>query len=1013
MTTCFDILSRDIKDISQDEVDELLGELQARQRSFIRDGLPPDEANAKASKSVQDDLKRAAAREKREAALNLRIRRALVDEINTSFEGDPIQGLESVLVGSKLWKDGARYGVDQVQESLRRRYTGGFTGDLERAGLRKHFSDGELDLDIAKALRDLDDPAKIKDLPDAAVGIAKIARKWQEVARSDANKAGAAIGKLSDYIVTQSHDADRLVRAGFDIWYKDILPKLDIDRMFPNAGVPDVRTYLKEAYDGLVTGIHEEIGGVAKMKGFQGPGNLAKKMSQSRKFHFISADEWFAYNKQYGHGNLRDSLISGLERAADATGLMRKLGTNPENNLATVVDDLRQTLRKTHNYKELKKLDEWASSNGRGHGLYAVVSGKTRSAVNDSTAMIWGTVRGVQNITKLGGATLSATTDPFIAANSARHEGRNFFGALSDQLLAPIRAGLDRLGSGERAAALRELDYANDGVIGQMSARFSQQERLPGVMSKLQRWAFKLNLLTPWTDMQRSASILGISGNLGKLTDLLFADIGDETKRMLANYGITEKHWPLLKNAVKAYGDFTVLSPQGVREMDSRAFAGLSKERVNQVKAETAERIIKRMKQDQLEHDWVKGRADKLREKMEKALERLNERHKNADTRGKEIIDELRKKMSALDEKVDYAEGWWRQRVDRSQDVGFYGKSSLRKEGVTEGKARESQKELRADVRQLTRDLEKFKKETGTDFIEHWQSKQDDLLEFVDGVDSRIKERADATNRELVNLDPVIQRILDDTKEDVATRLQSLIYDRMNYAVISPMARTQYFQTGGGLQRGTALGEGVRTLMQFKSFSIAFWQNAIQQELYSRGANRWQQAGAREWMGIAQLMVMLTGAGYVSMSLKDWAKGKTARPVDSPRTWLSAAVQGGGAGIYGDFLFGEKSRFGRSVVESALGPTVSDVAELFDIYQSISPLTGASPDLQDAAAKSLKFGVNHTPFVNLFYTKLAMEHLFLYQLQEQLNPGYLRRMEKRIERDTGSEWNLRPTEAIK
>ena len=35
------------------------------------------------------------------------------------------------------------------------------------------------------------------------------------------------------------------------------------------------------------------------------------------------------------------------------------------------------------------------------------------------------------------------------------------------------------------------------------------------------------------------------------------------------------------------------------------------------------------------------------------------------------------------------------------------------------------------------------------------------------------------------------------------------------------------------------------------------------------------------------------------------------------------------------------------------------------------------------------------PFANLFYTKEAMNYLVWYQLQETINPGYLRRMERR------------------
>jgi hypothetical protein len=119
MTTCFDILATNVKDITPEEVDDLLAELKTRQQKFVREGMPIDEANAKASKSVQDDLRRAAAIEKRQAAINLRVRNELYDYVRTTFPDDPISGLKAILEGSKYWKDGARYGVDQISASTK------------------------------------------------------------------------------------------------------------------------------------------------------------------------------------------------------------------------------------------------------------------------------------------------------------------------------------------------------------------------------------------------------------------------------------------------------------------------------------------------------------------------------------------------------------------------------------------------------------------------------------------------------------------------------------------------------------------------------------------------------------------------------------------------------------------------------------------------------------------------------------------------------------------------------
>ena len=53
--------------------------------------------------------------------------------------------------------------------------------------------------------------------------------------------------------------------------------------------------------------------------------------------------------------------------------------------------------------------------------------------------------------------------------------------------------------------------------------------------------------------------------------------------------------------------------------------------------------------------------------------------------------------------------------------------------------------------------------------------------------------------------------------------------------------------------------------------------------------------------------------------------------------------------------------------------------------------------------------INNTPYANLFYTRAAADYLFLYSVQEALNPGALRRMERRIEKENGQTFLLSPS----
>lgn len=157
---------------------------------------------------------------------------------------------------------------------------------------------------------------------------------------------------------------------------------------------------------------------------------------------------------------------------------------------------------------------------------------------------------------------------------------------------------------------------------------------------------------------------------------------------------------------------------------------------------------------------------------------------------------------------------------------------------------------------------------------------------------------------------------------------------------------------------------------------------------------------------MAQLVVSTTAFGYLAMAAKDLTKGKKPRDPEDWKTWAAAMQQGGGLGIYGDFLFGEASRFGNSPLETLTGPTLGKTADIWDLIQSAK--AGKDP-----SAKAFRFAINNTPFINLFYTRLALDYAVFWQVQEALNPGYLRRMERRARTENSQEYWLRPSEAAR
>lgn len=236
--------------------------------------------------------------------------------------------------------------------------------------------------------------------------------------------------------------------------------------------------------------------------------------------------------------------------------------------------------------------------------------------------------------------------------------------------------------------------------------------------------------------------------------------------------------------------------------------------------------------------------------------------------------------------------------------------------------------------------------------------------------------------------------------EDASRKLASYIADQVREGMTETTAGVRAMTTGGW-QSGTKWGETVRLLMQFKTFAISYMTRTMGREFRRDG---WDAGG------LAHIIVATTALGYLSMTLKELAKGRQPRepeePADYGRLVAAAMVQGGGLGIYGDFLFGEANRFGGGIIGTLAGPTAGTV-------EGVAKLLSAARGEGNFAAEAIRLGVNHTPFVNLFYTRLALDHAILFRMQEWANPGYLRRMEQRTQRENNQTFWLRPTEAIR
>lgn len=244
-------------------------------------------------------------------------------------------------------------------------------------------------------------------------------------------------------------------------------------------------------------------------------------------------------------------------------------------------------------------------------------------------------------------------------------------------------------------------------------------------------------------------------------------------------------------------------------------------------------------------------------------------------------------------------------------------------------------------------------------------------------------------------------------KDNIESALRSYYVDRADFASPTPGARERAILRLGR-QPGTPEGEAFRFISQFKAFPVTAITKPLGREVFGTGARTLSDAlikGQGDILGLANIIVGSTLLGYLAQSAKELTKGRTPRDPSDPLTWTAAMLQGGGLGLYGDFLLGESNRFGRSLTDTLGGPTLGTATD-------IDQLRAKAMAGDDLAAPLVKTLISHTPFINLFYTRAALDYLLFYQIQESANPGYLRRMERRIKRENNQTFILPPSRTI-
>ena len=566
-----------IKAAKKDEIINQIKIAQAEKRITSIDEINVD----KVAQEVSEQIKLEKKINKRNALENEIKGRKYVEYILDNFNDSPQEGLISILVGTNRRVTGARSAVSVQQHASVNQLIAGFNQKLRQNNVTTLFEkmDKKTQRRVVNAMYELNQKKTyieeltgleppVKETNPDILKLAKIMEEYSETIRLKLNDRGANIQKLWGYIVRQSHDpysirdaakklgknldemeadpnlkgSDINYNKNFTAWKNFVLDKLDKERTF--AGVDDIDQFMLFAYNSLVKNENLKSNGADFSYGARATKDVAKSSKFKRVLHFKTADDWFDYNDVFGVGNLKESFFSGLQTAGRNIGIMDTLGTKPSENF----EKIRKAVAKR---MVMDKRDQNTVSSKKFNKFISVVDGSIYTVENFGVAKYSAIARALSSMAKLGGATVSAAADIGLYGSEMRYQGKSFLGGMFEAM-----SSLARIKNTKQKKDIAEmLGFIADNTIYDIAGRYQVGDNLSKGFTKAQRFFFKVNLLSWWTNTLKEGAMLGMANYFAKQKNLSFDSLNPQLKNLFKVYNIDSTKWNVIRKTAMEKAD--------------------------------------------------------------------------------------------------------------------------------------------------------------------------------------------------------------------------------------------------------------------------------------------------------------------------------------------------------------------------------------------------------------------------------------------------------------------------
>jgi hypothetical protein len=853
---------------------------------------------------------------------------------------------------------------------------------------------------------------------DAAKTIAQTFARLAEGLRQRFNEAGGAIGKLDRWALPQHHNGQALLNAKFKGWSQRITPLLDWDAM-RHAGsgtpiLPEERLeVLQHVYDTITS---EGWAGRTASTQPTGRGALWKSHADHRFLQFKDADAWLAYSRDFGQGDVLSVMMGHFKIMTRDISAMELLGPNPEATLTWLKQRVRIEADKATRGQaalvprksELLGLEAGGvirgrTASGRANralhrvdALWQLQSGASDIAVDNVTSAAFSTARNVVTATSLGSAILSAPSDQAFGAFARSFAaGASIPGSLVAQARVIVDGIVEQLTGreGTRAQAAR-AGILFDHLANTMGDRAREGNLVSGprISRFLADQVMRKQGLAGLTSTQKNGFGLWLMGEIGDEVGRRWDDVHAPVRRTLQRYGIGKQDWDVMSLARR---HDLASDGSGATVLRAREIAELGVDDLGRLlQQDRRDALAGRQALAEIERQ-VFTVGDEIREQVETLITQANAANltvlqmqqivarivgPGGKTLPKKLIDQL------------MAPRWTRESylaTLRDIAAGGYARTEM-------ARVRWRESAEYAALPQWLRDI-----------FDAPDVTMGDARDILRAMGAR-EVRPEVAGAPSVITDRAADKIRRYTRQ-LAERYHEMILQETTYAVPEATLRARSFASE--IKPGTLQGELMRGMAQFKGFGMAV-------AILHGGRVYNELAAGRVGMGALPVamgaVATLAVYGMVALQAKQLAKGEDPRDMTDWRTWAGAMAQSGGAGIYGDFLMADYSRFGGSLTGTVAGPIVGRAERLAQATLG-NVQQGAQDKRTNAGREAVNLLQSLDPLSSLWWTKTAWDRMAYSELRRLADPEASAAERRRIDtarRDRGTGFWWRPGEAF-